>query len=53
MNPVIFGVLIFTPLDWLQQAGYCDWSEDCQGRVENNQLYREHYSDEIIFQRLW
>jgi hypothetical protein len=41
------------PLDWLQQAGYCVSSEDCQWRVENNQLCRGHYSYDVIFQRTW
>ena len=41
------------PLDWLQGAGYCDSPEDCQGRVENNQLCRGHYSYDVIFQRTW
>ena len=39
------------PLDWLQQAGYCASPEDCQWRVENNQLCRGHYSYDVIFQR--
>ena len=41
------------PLDWLQQAGYCDSPEDCQWRVENNQLCRGHYSYDVVFQRTW
>jgi hypothetical protein len=41
------------PLDWLEQAGYCDSPEDCQWRVENNQLCRGHYSYDVIFQRTW
>ncbi len=41
------------PLDWLQQAGYCDSPEDCQWRVENNQICRGHYSYDVIFQRTW
>lgn len=41
------------PLDWLQQAGYCESPEDCQWRVENNQLCRGHYSYDVIFQRTW
>lgn len=41
------------PLDWLQQAGYCASPEDCQWRVENNQLCRGHYSYDVIFQRAW
>jgi hypothetical protein len=41
------------PLDWLQGAGYCDSPEDCQWRVENNQLCRGHYSYDVIFQRTW
>jgi hypothetical protein len=41
------------PLDWLQQAGYCESSEDCQWRVENNQLCRGHYSYDVVFQRAW
>jgi hypothetical protein len=41
------------PLDWLQQAGYCDSPEDCQRRVENNQLCQGHYSYDVIFQRTW
>jgi hypothetical protein len=41
------------PLDWLQQAGYCDSPEDCQWRVENNQLCRGHYSYDVVFQRAW
>lgn len=40
-------------LDWLQQAGYCESPEDCQRRVENNQLCRGHYSYDVIFQRSW
>jgi tetratricopeptide (TPR) repeat protein len=39
------------PLVWLQQSGYCDSPEDCQQRVENNQLCRGHYSYEIVFQK--
>lgn len=41
------------PLDWLEEAGYCDSPEDCQWRVDNNQLCRGHYSYEVIFQRTW
>jgi hypothetical protein len=41
------------PPEWLQEAGYCDSPEDCQGRVENNQLCRGHYSYDVIFQRTW
>ncbi|HXV41914.1 MAG TPA: hypothetical protein VEC96_02530 [Anaerolineae bacterium] len=41
------------PLDWLQQAGYCNSPEDCQWRVENNQLCRGHYSYDVVFQRTW
>jgi hypothetical protein len=41
------------PLDWLQQGGYCASPEDCQWRVENNQLCRGHYSYDVIFQRTW
>jgi hypothetical protein len=41
------------PLDWLQQAGYCDSAEDCQRRVDNNQLCRGHYSYDVAFQRTW
>lgn len=41
------------PLDWLEEAGYCDSPEDCQWRVENNQLCRGHYSYDVIFQRTW
>jgi len=41
------------PLEWLQQSGYCESPEDCQWRVENNQLCRGHYSYDVIFQRTW
>lgn len=41
------------PLDWLEEAGYCDSPEDCRWRVENNQLCRGHYSYDVIFQRTW
>ncbi len=41
------------PLAWLEEAGYCDSPEDCQWRVENNQLCRGHYSYDVIFQRTW
>jgi hypothetical protein len=41
------------PLDWLQRAGFCESPEDCQWRVENNQLCRGHYSYDVIFQRTW
>lgn len=41
------------PLDWLQEGGYCESPEDCQRRVESNQLCRGHYSYDVIFQRTW
>ena len=41
------------PLDWLQQGGYCESPDDCQKRVETNQLCRGHYSYDVIFQRTW
>jgi hypothetical protein len=41
------------PLEWLKQAGYCKSREDCQWRVDNNQLCRGHYSYDVIFQRTW
>jgi hypothetical protein len=41
------------PLEWLQKGGYCASPEDCQWRVENNQLCRGHYSYDVIFQRTW
>jgi hypothetical protein len=41
------------PLDWLQAAGYCNSPEDCQQRVETNQLCRGHYSYDVVFQRTW
>ncbi len=41
------------PLDWLESAGYCESPEDCQWRVDNNQLCRGHYSYDVIFQRTW
>ena len=41
------------PLDWLQQAGFCESPDDCQWRVDNNQLCRGHYSYDVIFQRTW
>jgi hypothetical protein len=41
------------PLDWLEEAGYCDSPEDCRWRVDNNQLCRGHYSYDVIFQRTW
>jgi hypothetical protein len=41
------------PLAWLQEPGYCTSPQDCQWRVENNQLCRGHYSYDVIFQRTW
>ena len=41
------------PLDWLEAAGYCESPDNCQWRVENNQLCRGHYSYDVIFQRTW
>ena len=41
------------PLGWLEEGGYCDSPEDCQQRVESNQLCRGHYSYDVIFQRTW
>jgi hypothetical protein len=41
------------PLDWLQEAGYCESLEDCQRRVSNNQLCRGHYSYDVLFRRTW
>lgn len=41
------------PLDWLQQGGYCQSPEDCQQRVETNQLCHGHYSYDLVFQRTW
>jgi hypothetical protein len=41
------------PLEWLQQAGFCESPDDCRWRVDNNQLCRGHYSYDVIFQRTW
>ncbi len=41
------------PLGWLQQGGYCESPQDCQQRVDNNQLCQGHYSYDVIFQRTW
>ncbi len=52
-SPLLSTVDEDIPLDWLQQGGYCQSPEDCQQRVDSNQLCRGHYSYDVIFQRTW
>ncbi len=39
------------PIPWLIGSGYCLNEQDCQIRIDENQLCRNHYSYKIVFQR--